>query len=179
MTIGKRLRFEIIKRDGFRCRYCGCSAMREPLEIDHVVPRAGGGTDDPENLITACWSCNRGKSDISLEDSRLPTAIPAEALREQAAQIRGYLSAQQAVEDARADVAEWVADVWRDRVKDDPPMVLYQRFPALVDQTPWERITAAMDAVRNKGMHSATEQTKYFYGCLRRMRQRDEDEAAS
>jgi hypothetical protein len=36
------------------------------LEIDHVVPRAEGGTDDEINLVASCWECNRGKSSVPL-----------------------------------------------------------------------------------------------------------------
>lgn len=61
--IPDRLRFQILERDGFRCRYCGRS-KDEPgviLEVDHAVPVTRGGTDAPDNLITACESCNQGK----------------------------------------------------------------------------------------------------------------------
>jgi len=55
------LRFAILARDGYRCQYCGASAPAVTLHIDHIVPVAKGGTDDPENLITACETCNLGK----------------------------------------------------------------------------------------------------------------------
>lgn len=67
MAVGKRLRWRIFHRDNFACRYCGKSAeMGAVLEVDHVEPRALGGTDDPTNLITACEDCNIGKSDTPL-----------------------------------------------------------------------------------------------------------------
>jgi HNH endonuclease len=56
-----RLRFEIMKRDGFRCMYCGRDHLEAPLQVDHVHPRARGGQDDPRNLITSCFDCNQGK----------------------------------------------------------------------------------------------------------------------
>lgn len=64
-----RMRFLVLQRDGFRCRYCG----RGPddgtvLQVDHVFPRAHGGTDSMENLVTACRECNIGKSDILLDE---------------------------------------------------------------------------------------------------------------
>jgi hypothetical protein len=55
------LRFEVFKRDSFTCRYCGEVAPKAILEVDHVHPRALGGTDDLENLVTSCFVCNRGK----------------------------------------------------------------------------------------------------------------------
>lgn len=61
--ISKSLRFEILTRDGFRCRYCGVDSAQAQLQIDHVVPRALGGDDDAMNLVTACRDCNYGKAD--------------------------------------------------------------------------------------------------------------------
>jgi len=66
MSISKRLRFEIFKRDGFRCSYCGATPEISELRVDHVTPRAKGGSDDPDNLATSCHDCNAGKSDIPL-----------------------------------------------------------------------------------------------------------------
>lgn len=67
MAVGKRLRFQIFRRDNFACRYCGRAAQDGAvLEVDHIKPRAEGGADDPTNLVTACEGCNSGKSDIPL-----------------------------------------------------------------------------------------------------------------
>jgi hypothetical protein len=59
--ISKKLRFAILRRDGFRCRYCGASSNDVRLHVDHVVPRVDGGADSPENLVAACADCNLGK----------------------------------------------------------------------------------------------------------------------
>lgn len=69
--IPKRLRFEILKRDRFTCRYCGARPGRTQLHVDHVKPRAEGGTNDPSNLVTACETCNSGKGAVPLTD-RMP-----------------------------------------------------------------------------------------------------------
>jgi 5-methylcytosine-specific restriction endonuclease McrA len=57
------LRFRILVRDGFRCRYCGRSgdAPGVVLHVDHVVSVAAGGTTSEDNLRTACEECNLGK----------------------------------------------------------------------------------------------------------------------
>lgn len=60
MTVNKRLRYEIMRRDGFVCQYC--FAARVPLTVDHIVPRSLGGSDHPTNLVAACIPCNAGKS---------------------------------------------------------------------------------------------------------------------
>lgn len=60
--IGKRQRFRILQRCGFRCHYCGRPAGEVVLEIDHIIAVANGGTSDDANLVAACYDCNRGKS---------------------------------------------------------------------------------------------------------------------
>lgn len=61
MSVNPKLRFEIFKRDEFICQYCGRKTPRVVLELDHIIPRSKGGTDDEDNLTTSCWECNRGK----------------------------------------------------------------------------------------------------------------------
>ena len=55
------VRFEVLQRDGFRCRYCGATPGEAHLRVDHVTPVSGGGTSDEGNLVTACERCNLGK----------------------------------------------------------------------------------------------------------------------
>ena len=58
------LRFEILKRDGYRCQMCGVTAKDgATLEIDHVTPVSKGGSNDADNLQVLCRDCNIGKSD--------------------------------------------------------------------------------------------------------------------
>lgn len=55
-------RFYVLRRDNHTCQYCGAKAPDAQLQIDHMVPVALGGGNDPSNLITACARCNLGKS---------------------------------------------------------------------------------------------------------------------
>ena len=174
MSLSKRLRFEVLKRDGFRCKYCGAGPITAPLEVDHVVPKSKGGPDSAENLVTACWGCNRGKSNIELDDPRLPAPATVDSVKEHAKQIRAFLAAQKKVTEARNDVAEWLADEWRGRVGDDPPRVIFQRFRTLLEIHPIERLLSSMDAVGSRYICGTVEQAKYFHGCLRRKREREE-----
>lgn len=73
MSISRRLRFEVFKRDNFTCQYCGAKPPDTVLEVDHVHPRSLGGLDTMENLKTACWSCNRGKAHVPLTVARTYT----------------------------------------------------------------------------------------------------------
>ena len=63
--ISKRIRFEVFKRDYFTCQYCGAQAPAVLLHADHIHPRSKGGDDELMNLVTACESCNLGKSNVS------------------------------------------------------------------------------------------------------------------
>ena len=63
-----RLRYQIMRRDGFRCQLCGASqADGVKLHVDHIIPISKGGTSDERNLRTLCDRCNLGKGDL-LED---------------------------------------------------------------------------------------------------------------
>jgi len=63
VTVTKRTRYEVLRRDNFTCRYCRTADGE--LTVDHVTPVALGGTDDPSNLVAACRDCNAGKSSTS------------------------------------------------------------------------------------------------------------------
>ncbi len=62
-------RKNILRRDGFKCAYCGRSDL--PLTIDHIVPKAKGGNDSWENLICACTLCNNHKGDRTPREARM------------------------------------------------------------------------------------------------------------
>ena len=64
------LRYEILKRAKFRCELCGSSAEDRALEVDHIVPRNVGGSDDLSNLQALCFSCNAMKRDRDATDFR-------------------------------------------------------------------------------------------------------------
>jgi hypothetical protein len=70
MTITLGMRFQILERDSYTCRFCGKRAPETELEVDHVMPRSKGGSDDASNLVTACRDCNRGKGDRVIDLSR-------------------------------------------------------------------------------------------------------------
>lgn len=115
MPVSKRVRFEVLRRDGHTCRYCGATAPGATLTVDHVVPTALGGTDSPSNLVTACRECNAGKAAIA-PDQTLVDGVSADAerwaramekagenARENGKRIDAYLAAV-------ADVVDWYSD---------------------------------------------------------------------
>lgn len=89
-SISKKTRFEVFKRDGFVCQYCGSHPPAAILEPDHIDPVVNGGGNEMDNLITACFDCNRGKSAILL--SSVPQSLKDKAaeIAEKELQIRGF-----------------------------------------------------------------------------------------
>lgn len=65
--IGSKLRYSILKRDGFRCQDCGASAREDiTLEVDHKISVFDGGDNSESNLRALCSRCNRGKGSASI-----------------------------------------------------------------------------------------------------------------
>jgi ATP adenylyltransferase len=64
------LRYEVLKRAGFRCELCGISADERAIEVDHILPRKHGGRDDLTNLQALCFKCNANKGARDNEDFR-------------------------------------------------------------------------------------------------------------
>jgi len=65
--VNLRLRFMVMKRDGFKCCMCGASPANDKnveLHIDYIVPWSKGGETIIENLQTLCSKCNLGKSNL-------------------------------------------------------------------------------------------------------------------
>jgi len=59
-----RRRREIFEKCGGKCQYCATALTLDgQWHVEHMMPRALGGTDDPLNLVAACVGCNLGKSD--------------------------------------------------------------------------------------------------------------------
>jgi hypothetical protein len=85
--VSKRLRYEVLRRDGFKCRYCGAVAAATELRVDHVVPESLGGGSVPSNLAASCEPCNSGKSSVPPE-APVVDQVADDALRWSAAMQR-------------------------------------------------------------------------------------------
>jgi hypothetical protein len=86
----KKLRFEVFKRDGFTCQYCGNTPPAVVLEVDHIQPKSKGGTNDINNLTTSCFDCNRGKAANEL--TKIPKTLKQnkELIEEKELQYKEY-----------------------------------------------------------------------------------------
>lgn len=108
--LSKRLRFEVLRRDGHRCRYCGAGPEEKPLQVDHVIPEALGGTNDPSNLATACEPCNGGKSSTT-PDAPTVDQVADDALRWSAAMQAAAQLKEQEIE-FQDKLRHWFMEEW-------------------------------------------------------------------
>ena len=69
--IWAKKRFEVLKRDWFRCKYCWKNWKDVTLEVDHIVPKKEWWNDGMENLVCSCRECNIWKwSDVIEEPAK-------------------------------------------------------------------------------------------------------------
>lgn len=168
MAITKSRRFEIFKRDNFTCQYCGRQTPLVVLEVDHIVPRAEGGPDDPNNLISACFDCNRGKgatplSIQKLKEDRLEEIKKQKEKNQQLEEYEAFLREQRAEEE---NIARGITDYWHQANKgetalNDSGISSVKRF--LKSLTP-DEIKEAIDLAVAK-VSSANPEGRFKYFC--------------
>jgi len=56
------IRYQVLASYKGRCALCGATSKERRIEVDHIVPRSKGGSNDISNLQALCDECNRGKS---------------------------------------------------------------------------------------------------------------------
>ncbi len=60
-----KLRLQVLKRDYYLCQCDEClrtSRVRSASEVDHIIPKAKGGTDDMDNLQAIHPECHKAKT---------------------------------------------------------------------------------------------------------------------
>lgn len=169
MSVSTRTRFEVFKRDGFRCRYCGRTPVDCLLEVDHVVPKAKGGTDGAVNLVTACQDCNRGKSDVPLSESKIAPGRTAKEVREQTKQIAAYLEVCRELDRAKDEYRQYIAEKWMNALgESEVPEDFVTRLVTVVEKhgiAMFEEATAIVARKRKRGISARM----YFNGVIRGM----------
>lgn len=64
-------RNKIYNKYNGQCAYCGNRIEIESFEIDHKEPKRSGGTDEENNLMPTCKTCNHYKRALPLEEYRI------------------------------------------------------------------------------------------------------------
>jgi len=61
----QRVREKVLKRDGYVCQdQRVCQGLTRAREVDHVIPKAQGGSDSYDNLRSICPNCHREKTRV-------------------------------------------------------------------------------------------------------------------
>jgi len=112
--LSKGMRFDIFKRDAFTCQYCGAQPPEVVLEVDHIRSVKSGGANDPLNLITSCYDCNRGKAakELGLVAPRPDADLAFYEAQQEIAEMRRYQLATEAKEVAIVSVIETLQAQW-------------------------------------------------------------------
>lgn len=168
------VRFDVFKRDDFTCLYCGRKPPDVTLEVDHLIPRSQGGTDDPENLYTSCWDCNRGKGATPLDTP--PPQLEdleekAELIRERERQLRVYNEALEERRLRREDdftrVWNHWFEVWGEEELSRWHTPWQNTLRSYIDLIGAPEVMAAMDIIAAKFRYVTADAVRYFGGVLK------------
>lgn len=140
--LSKKTRFEVFKRDGFKCQYCGAHPPAVLLECDHIVPVAAGGKNDMDNLVTACEPCNRGKGARDLTVAPEALEAKAAAIKEREEQLRGFHD---------------VMEAKRQRLESETWRVLEEIHGKKLENAPRDEFASVKRFVEKLGVHDVLE----------------------
>lgn len=169
-STGKRLRFEIFKRDNFICQYCGKQPPDVVLVVDHINPISNGGDNDPMNLITSCEVCNQGKADKLLTNiSPRPDAdLEWLEMQQEIVELRRYQIAKEERNRLTSLIISDLQELWWELVneKSAPSDSVFHGW--LMYATP-EQIEYAIRITGAKSykIFSFSDQLKYASACIR------------
>lgn len=139
-AVSTKTRFDVFKRDGFKCQYCGATPPGVLLHVDHILAVAAGGGNEVDNLVTACAPCNLGKGARGLQVAPQSLEAKAADTAEREAQLAGF---QQVLEAKRQRLD---AETWR---------VLKTLLG--VDEVPRDHYNSTRRFVERLGVHACLE----------------------
>ena len=115
--LSKKLRFEVFKRDSFKCQYCGATSPDALLEVDHIKPVKEGGKNNIDNLLTACRDCNSGKGARLLDDNTVleKQRQQLEELNERRQQLELMMKWREGLSKLNDDTLQTVCDYWEEK----------------------------------------------------------------
>lgn len=172
--LSKKARFQVFKRDEFKCCYCGRCPPNIVLEVDHIIAVANGGTNQVDNLITSCFDCNRGKGAERLEAVPQSLSDKIAIQQEKMEQIKALdrlLKQQKKRESAQVDEIERVFKMtWAERQFADRFRLSVTEF---IQEIGVDECIRAMNRACGKA-RSPEDCLKYFCGiCWNKVRDRN------
>lgn len=104
------MRFEALRRDGYRCVECGAPAHDKILDVHHVIPRSEGGSNEMDNLRTLCNECHRkahmAKEEELVEDAEVNIETNTRSPREEIFALKELIHRLRSTADSRKGVAQ-------------------------------------------------------------------------
>ncbi len=183
-NVSPRLRFEVFKRDGFTCQYCGRTPPTVVLNCDHIHPVAEDGDNDQENLITACFECNSGKSDILLSQVIPSLQEQMADKKERQEQLNQYNDWLMQKRTRDIDTINEIGKYWYNCIEEEKDKFIFGkgRVPTIrkfIEKLPIASILDAIDIAMAKFTaysNSDYKNWKYFCGiCWNRIREENPD----
>lgn len=165
-AISKKIRFEVFKRDSFKCQYCGRGSPEVLLHVDHIQPVKHGGTNDLLNLITSCSDCNLGKGSVKLDDA---TSIEKqrkqlEELQEKREQLEMMMQWREELETMRDDTLNFAANYYSKRFNSCLTEYGREVLQHELEQFGLQLVLDAMDITWRRGSISPQDRLRYMAG---------------
>lgn len=161
--ISTKMRFEVFKRDGFVCQYCGAHPPTAILHVDHIVAVANGGANEMDNYVTSCDRCNLGKGAIPLTVAPMSLPEKAALVAEREAQLRGYYEVMEARRDRIEEEVWEIILAFNEKAKtfDRMNIISIKKF---IDRLGFHEVLASMEYARAKKPYSEYSRFTYFCG---------------
>ena len=163
-NIPNKLRFEVFKRDSFTCQYCGQSAPNVVLEVDHLLPVSKGGDNDILNLITSCWTCNNGKSNILLTDNTMLEKQKAQLdeLNEKRLQLEMMIEWRESLNNLDDDIAQKIADYFGGQANCDVNETGLKKIKQWTKKFTYQQILEAVELSVNQYVKKGTNDEIFY-----------------
>lgn len=171
-AITKKTRFEVFKRDGFVCQYCGNHPPAVLLQVDHINPVKLGGENNMDNLITSCQPCNIGKTATPLSVIPQSMSDKAKEVAEREEQIRGYNDIMQLRRD-RVEQEAWdIAEELQPGATAGYPRDKIISIKAFLKRLPFDEVLEAAEIARAKMPYNNNTMFRYFCGiCWKKIKE--------
>lgn len=161
--ISTKTRFDVFKRDGFVCQYCGAHPPNAILHVDHIVSVKSGGPSVMDNYVTACDRCNLGKGAGDLSLVPMGLAEKAALIKEKEAQLRGYYKIMEAAR-CRIDEEVWLIVRVLDDQADKFDRQWFLSIKKFIERLGYYEVLDSAEVARAKKPCSLMPRFKYFCG---------------
>lgn len=170
IAISKKTRFEVFKRDSFKCQYCGRSAPEVILHVDHISPVAKGGTNDIFNLVTSCADCNGGKGarELSSQEALNKSKKQLDELNEKREQLEMLMAWQKELQSYKKNSIDMLEKKFQEHLGDSYLFNSSDKatLSRMIDQFGVDELITSIDiAISNNKLRRTF--APYLYGILR------------